>query len=733
MKYISDHGSRYRFSVGEGLVSTLTHDARVGWHLVFSREGCEAPISASRWLALRLGESVEEEAEPISACREGEEVLLTASDGASVRISPKDGMCFLTPDGRVCGCLDRAALAGEELSLGGPLSPGVGVFGGGERLDEINQRGRVLSLYSSDGYNKSSTTYTVVPLFTTSEGLGLFADAYEEMEADFGGSDPARWRMTVKSRHLHLYVTVGGFAASLGGYTHLSGHAYPPSEWMHGVMICRSARDLSSFEVDRADYPFRPNGAPSGRSVKHLIGAYCDADMKPMTALLEPWGYSDITTSPERREETRQTVEWLHGQGMRVMLYIRAGQITPRLRGFTPERLLHADVIYTAADGSVRREEGITDIPRTTGIGNPDAKGIVDFDYMDITDPEAMDWFCEDIWGEMVSLGIDGVKIDFCEDLPDSGREYPMSDGGSRRVEYHFKNPDFFLPGTEHHAYPTYFISEFYRRMLVLREKAGSTDGFAVLSRGGGIGSQRSPYMWAGDQVRAYSKLDDQLLAVMTAGISGVPFMTFDMGGYHYGRAEDGDGRQYRDPDSRAYESRVFARAVEQTSFLTNIQTHGDVRNAFELEEWAQEIYRRYTALHELLTPLFRELSEEAARTGMPPVRHPVMLFPDDPEVLGLRDEYLLGDAFLVAPEWRGLEKRDIYLPAGEWRELGTDVCHDNCTGVWLRDYPVALDELPVFYRIGHTSRTASGLVAGIVDKLKESKKSNDISKENRV
>ena len=58
--------------------------------------------------------------------------------------------------------------------------------------------------------------------------------------------------------------------------------------------------------------------------------------------------------------------------------------------------------------------------------------------------------------------------------------------------------------------------------------------GFMVLTRGGGIGSGRNPYMWAGDQTRSWEKLDDQVLAVLNSGMSGIPFMSYDYGGYQY-------------------------------------------------------------------------------------------------------------------------------------------------------------------------------------------------------
>jgi hypothetical protein len=82
-----------------------------------------------------------------------------------------------------------------------------------------------------------------------------------------------------------------------------------------------------------------------------------------------------------------------------------------------------------------------------------------------------------------------------------------------------------------HHAYPAFFVSRFLKEMNRLAVGRG---GFMVLTRGGGIGSGRNPYLWAGDQMRTWNKLDDQLLAVLNSGMSGMPFMSYDMGGYQY-------------------------------------------------------------------------------------------------------------------------------------------------------------------------------------------------------
>ena len=51
------------------------------------------------------------------------------------------------------------------------------------------------------------------------------------------------------------------------------------------------------------------------------------------------------------------------------------------------------------------------------------------------------------------------------------------------------------------------------------------------------------------------------------------------------------------------------------------------------------------------------------------------LVFPNDPKVADLRDEYMFGPAFLVAPVTeQGAISREVYLPAGaDWYNYWTN------------------------------------------------------------
>jgi alpha-glucosidase (family GH31 glycosyl hydrolase) len=451
-------------------------------------------------------------------------------------------------------------------------------------------------------------------------------------------------------------------------------------------------------------FPAGRKGNPGGSSCKTIMQRFIDADMKPAAASMEGynWGacFRDSDVSRANKEDLSRAVAWLHAHGLRAMVYIRAGGVDAQDIGFRPEYKVHADVEITNEDGSVTVKEDTVDLPWVVGTGeNPDVgrfRGAMRTrDYLDITNEEAVEWYFDKLWGEMIDLGVDGAKIDFCECMPDGEKQI-----GIIKTHYKWKDPSKIVSGTEHHAYPVYFISAFYRRMLEHKAKKGLRDGFMVFSRGGGIGSQRNPYMWSGDQARQFEKLDDQLLAVVNSGLSGVPFMSFDMAGYAYTKEDYFTVGKER-------ESEIFARSVAFTAFLTQMQTHGDVRHAYEMTEQVQQIYRNFTRLHGELLPYVQRYSRIACETGMPPVRHLVLNYPDDASVYDLNDEFMLGEGLLVAPILtENTFARDVYLPAGDWIDLLTGA---RIAGGRTVRSAASLGQIPVFLNLA--SRDAEELL----------------------
>ncbi|MEQ8225661.1 MAG: glycoside hydrolase, partial [Candidatus Eremiobacterota bacterium] len=109
-----------------------------------------------------------------------------------------------------------------------------------------------------------------------------------------------------------------------------------------------------------------------------------------------------------------------------------------------------------------------------------------------------------------------------------------------------------------------------------------------------------------------------------------------------------------------------------------------------------EKICRFYAELHETFSGEIIKLAEEAVLTGMPVIRPLFWADPYDKNTYDISDEFLLGNKYLVAPVLEpDSEKRNIYLPAGLWRDYRTGREYEG--PVLLSDYSVPLDCLPIF------------------------------------
>ncbi len=744
------------FTNKEGMALRLTNCGKYGWRLQVNATGYDAfcDMGAGQALAKYMKEELNDTALPIDVTEENGALVLKAADGtsATLALSKTFALKLISAKGNEIYNITGASLNGKKTVITGALADGEAIYGGGERFDVVNKRGTVMDLYSCDGWNNSGTTYVVQPFFLTTNGGGMLFNRYESAVIDFGKEKADEWMYFVRSPLLDVYFyPTDNFDGALQAVTDLTGHALMPTPWMQGMQICRYWPDFWSFDKDRffddlstvAEYdqlavkvddenyallstlddaakaaacrffvlnkdsgkyelkylkddagrycPRGPKSNPGGDSCKTIMSKHLENDMKPAAASLEGRGWAacfdDTDESRANKEDLKKSFDWLHENDLRAMVYIGVGNVRYQNVGFKPEYLIHADVEITNPDGTITLQENTINIPWILGTGeNPDVgvgkNGFRTGTYLDITNEEAVDWYFNKIWGQMIDLGCDGVKIDFCEEMPDEGRQT-----GIAKTHYRWANPDL-MPDGVHHAYPTFFISAFTKRMTELKEAKGLTDGFMVFSRGGGLGSQRSPYMWAGDQGRQFEKLDDQVMGTVNSGLSGIPYMSYDMAGYDYA----GPGYYFTPVEK---ESEIFARATEFTAFMTNMQTHGDVRHAYQMTEEVQNIYRNYLKLHDELIPYMQKYSKIACDTGMPPVRHPVLKYPTDKNLYSMTDEFFLGDALLVAPVLTEQTfEREVYLPAGSWTNLLTGETVEGNRTVTVK---ANLGQIPVF------------------------------------
>ena len=273
---------------------------------------------------------------------------------------------------------------------------------------------------------------------------------------------------------------------------------------------------------------------------------------------------------------------------------------------------------------------------------------------LDISAPAAEAWFAERLDRLQRETGLDGWKFDAGEAcyLPADA----VTAGGLAPNDYAHRYAGFVgrrFPGSD---VRTAWRNQ--RSTLLLRE----WDKHSEWGLGNGLQSI--------------------LPQALTFGLIGYPFVLPDMiGGNEYGgqRADD----------------EMVVRWTQASSLLPAMQ--------FSVAPWdhgpdVAALARQATELHLAFGPEFERLAVEAVDRGLPIARALAFEFPGDREGESIWDQFMLGDRWLVAPVVQpGARTRDVYLPAGRWRDDEGRV-YDGAR--WVRDLPAALDRLPYFERL---------------------------------
>jgi len=277
---------------------------------------------------------------------------------------------------------------------------------------------------------------------------------------------------------------------------------------------------------------------------------------------------------------------------------------------------------------------------------------------VDFTNPDATRWW-QELHRPLFALGVSAFKTDFGEDVP---LDACFSDGRT---------------GEEmHNLYPLLYNRAVFE---ITRECTG--EGI-VWSRSGWAGSQLYPACWGGDPACDWDSLAASLRGGLSLGLSGVPFWSHDIGGYH------------GTPDERLY-----VRWAQLGLLSPHARCHGESpREPWRYGPRAEEIFRSFAKLRERLLPYLVAQAKESCRTGKPLLRALVFEWPHDPVAWSIDDEYLLGDSLLVAPVLDDSDRRRIWFPPGRWTDHWTGEEHE---GERWEECAAPLEILPLFVRAG--------------------------------
>lgn len=148
----------------------------------------------------------------------------------------------------------------------------------------------------------------------------------------------------------------------------------------------------------------------------------------------------------------------------------------------------------------------------------------------------------------------------------------------------------------------------------------------------------------------------------------------------------------------------LYMRWLQLATFLPVIK-FTQLPNIYD-DEKLMEMAKRLTSLRQqTVTPLLRQFLNRALdQPGTPLVRPLWMLDNNDPACHTVADEFTIGDELLVAPIlYQGITEREIYLPAGVWKDgLNGDMRKGSR---WVHDYRAEVDQVPFFIKMPDNTR----------------------------
>lgn len=232
---------------------------------------------------------------------------------------------------------------------------------------------------------------------------------------------------------------------------------------------------------------------------------------------------------------------------------------------------------------------------------------------------------------------------------------------------------------------------------------AAGAEPTVLLSRSAWAGAQKyGAAVWSGDIPATWASLRVQVRAGLSIALSGIPWWTTDIGGFHGGDARD---PAYRELMVRWFQFGVFCplfrlHGDREPRTPTSYAQTGGPNEVWSYGEEAYGIISGLLRLRERLRPYIHEQMRLAAESGLPPMRPLFVDFPGDPRAWEVDDVFLFGPDVLVAPVTSpGARSREVYLPAGtSWVDAATGAVVEGGTTVTAA---APLERIPVFTRAG--------------------------------
>lgn len=572
--------------------------------------------------------------------------VVVSDTSSSLTIDRQTGkISFYDADGRLLASEAPGIDNSSDIKTIRLTAPAGGNFSGtGERGHSTRLNGDTLVMFNRQNYGytdkdpRISQMGITTPYFVSDKGYGVLFDDHNRATLLLG--DTITYTSDTPLPLAYYFINGGkNLADATKSYTRLTGRQPLPPFWTLGYITSRYGYH-NEAETRGAVDSLKTRGYPVDGIVLDLYWYGVETDMGRLE-----W---DTVKFPDHRKMLAD----LKAEGVNTVLitqpYINKKGAIDNYKYLSSRQMLARD-----SNGDTH------DV--TTWVG--------DAGMLDVSNPQTREW----LWQRLKRLTDEGVA-GWWGDLgePEVHPNSILHANGQTAEQYHnvYGNDwsELIFNGLR---------SDFpeLRPMLMMR--------------GGTAGLQRyGVFPWTTDVSRSWGGLRPQVKLMINSGLSGLGYMSSDLGGFAV------DPKEPTDPE-------LYVRWLEMGVFTPMMRTHAQLKpepyNYPEHKDITLDLIRsRYRWL-----PYNYTLAYENASQGLPLAR-PLNFRGDNPEpaYAAADDEYLWGDNVLVAPVFRkGARSRSVLFPAGEWVDWHSPLRRHK--GGTTATVASPLGKMPLFVRAG--------------------------------
>ncbi len=518
-------------------------------------------------------------------------------------------------------------------------------YGAGERGHSLRLNGDTLVMYNRQNYGytagdpRISQMGITMPWFASDAGYGVLMDDYNKASLVLGEDSIVYESETPKPLSYYFVNGEGSLPGVTSNFTRLTGRQSLPPFWALGYITSRYGYHNEQEALGAID-SLKTRGFPVDGIVFDLYWYGKETDM------------GRLAWNTDQFPDHRRMLDSLKSLGVNTVLitqpYInKIGAID--------------NYNELAAGGMLTRDENGNPHDVTTWVGEAG--------MFDISNPATRDW----LWNRLRPLteeGLAGWWGDLGE--PEVHPATIRHDNGETAEQFH-----------------NVYGNEWSRLIYDGLRKDFPSMRPLLMMRGGTAGLQRySVFPWTTDVSRSWGGLQPQIALMLNSGLSGLGYMSSDIGGFAV------------DPE-KPYDPELYVRWLQMGVFTPVLRTHAQQQPEPYHYPEQQEIVKRFIKMRYEWLPYNYTLAYENAAFGLPLAR-PVNFHSEAGIVdANSTDEYLWGPDMLIAPVMTaGARQRKVAFPAGstwyDWNNVAK-----TFKGGTTATVAAPLAELPMFVRAG--------------------------------